>query len=287
MFVAGENDKKGKKRSRDRKLVKELEKASGSNPGRVKKLKTERTNNKPRPSKPAAKKKAAPGLQTRSSPKSLYHACSTLRPHQIACLEQIGFGGVVDIKMDGIPSRLGLYVVDKFDEKKMEIKLSTGSLMLTKDLIAEMLGIKNEGIDILAGGSKDDDKMVESWTKQYEGGKDIKPADVKARIRKSKEADLNFKLNFIVLFTSVMGRLKNKGVCDLKILDYITPDTNLSEINWCDYIWKCLQSCKSGWIKGKKDCYFLGPLTFLTVSNCSVSIISIKIVIIYWYAFMF
>ena len=64
-----------------------------------------------------------------------------------------------------------------------------------------------------------------------------------------------------------MGRLKNKGLCDLKILDYITPNTNLSNINWCDYIWKCIMSCKSGWKKGKKDCFFLGPLTFLTVSN--------------------
>ena len=270
--------KKLKKRSRDSKMLTEVENPNDGKLGKDKKRKLVIPNTKTgtsktpseivaSPSKPVTVKIAATQFQSRSSPKSLYHACSTLRPHQKACLEQIGFGGVVDFKMDGIPSRLGLYVVDKLDVKEMEIKLSTGSIRLTKDLIAEMLGIKNEGIDIEAVESKKDENMVESWNKQYEGVKDIKPADVKFMIRQSKKADLNFKLNFIVLFTSVMGRLKNKGVCDLKILDYITPDTNLSNINWCDYIWKCIKSCKIGWKKGKKDCFFLGPLTFLTVSD--------------------
>ena len=56
--------------------------------------------------------------------------------------------------------------------------------------------------------AKRDDKMVESWTKQYEGIKEIKPADVKFRIRQSKEADLNFKLNFILLFYFCNGKAK-------------------------------------------------------------------------------
>nr|GEZ75154.1 hypothetical protein [Tanacetum cinerariifolium] len=37
--------------------------------------------------------------------------------------------------------------------------------------------------------------------------------DVKMRMRKSEEADLNFKLNFIVLFTSIMGNIRQKGMC--------------------------------------------------------------------------
>nr|GEZ77265.1 hypothetical protein [Tanacetum cinerariifolium] len=89
-------------------------------------------------------------LETRSSPRTFYNSISTLKPNQKACLEQIGFGYFVEFKVDGIPSKLGLYVVDKFDAKKMENKLAEGALKITKNLISDMLGIRNEGIDIMA-----------------------------------------------------------------------------------------------------------------------------------------
>nr|GFA75637.1 major facilitator superfamily domain, general substrate transporter [Tanacetum cinerariifolium] len=213
-------------------------------------------------------------LETRSSPRTFYNSISTLKPNQKACLEQIGFGNFVEFKVDGIPSKLGLYVVDKFDAKKMEMKLAEGVIKITKNLISEMLGIRNEGIDIMAEEGNRNEEMVSSWMMQYGNKKDITPGDIKLRIRKSNSADMNFKLNFIVLFTSVMGQIKPKGFCDLKILDYIRPDTNLANINWCEYVLRCLQTCKEDWTKGKKNCFFRGPLTFLTMayvdgSKCS------------------
>ncbi|GJU67566.1 hypothetical protein Tco_1253825 [Tanacetum coccineum] len=202
-------------------------------------------------------------LETRSSPKTFYNSISTLKPNQKACLEQIGFGNFVEFKVDGILSKLGLYVVDKFDAKKMELKLAEGSLKITKNLISEMLGIRNEGIDIMAEEGKRNEEMVSSWMKQYGNKKDITPGDIKLRIRKSNSADMNFKLNFIVLFTSVMGQIKTKGICNLKILDYISPDIDMANINWCEYVLRCLKSCKEEWTKGKKNCFFRGPLIFL------------------------
>nr|GFB45460.1 major facilitator superfamily domain, general substrate transporter [Tanacetum cinerariifolium] len=62
-----------------------------------------------------------------------------LKPNQKACLEEIGFGGMVEFKVDGTPSKLRLYFVDNFDENKMETKLSKGSIILTKDMIGVML----------------------------------------------------------------------------------------------------------------------------------------------------
>ncbi|GJR13688.1 hypothetical protein Tco_0796340 [Tanacetum coccineum] len=160
-----------------------------------------------------------------------------LKPNQKACLEEIEFGGMVDFKVNGIPSKLGLYVVDNFDDNKMEIKLSKGSIILTKDMIGEMLGLKNEGLDILEGNPNRDDEMVRNWKQQYGDAKEIKPIDVKMRMRKSAEADINFKLNFIVLFTSIMGNIRQKG--------------RLRRVKRME--------------NGKKDSYFRGPLTVLTM----------------------
>nr|GFB81503.1 major facilitator superfamily domain, general substrate transporter [Tanacetum cinerariifolium] len=124
-------------------------------------------------------------LETGFSQRTFYNSISTLKPNQKACLEQIGFGNFVEFKVDGIPSKLGLYVVDKFDDKKMEIKLAEGALKITKNLISEMLGIGNEGIDIMDEEGNRNEKMVSSWMMQYGNKKDITPGDIKLRIRKS------------------------------------------------------------------------------------------------------
>nr|GEY43056.1 hypothetical protein [Tanacetum cinerariifolium]GEY44872.1 hypothetical protein [Tanacetum cinerariifolium] len=46
--------------------------------------------------------------------------------------------------LEGIPSKLGFYVVDNFDETTMEIKMENASLLITMESIADMIGIINE-----------------------------------------------------------------------------------------------------------------------------------------------
>nr|GEV84415.1 major facilitator superfamily domain, general substrate transporter [Tanacetum cinerariifolium] len=164
--------------------------------------------------------------------------------------KEIRFRGMIGFKVDGILSKLGMYVVDNFNENNKEIKFSKDSIVITKDMIGDMLGLKNEGLDVLEGNTNRDDEMVRSWKQQYADDKEITPADVKMRMRKSEEADLNFKLNFIVLFTSIMGNIHQKG----------------------------LKTCKKGWKRGKKDSYFEGPLTVLIMcyvdrTKCNDSIV--------------
>ncbi|GKB80968.1 hypothetical protein Tco_0947863, partial [Tanacetum coccineum] len=129
-------------------------------------------------------------VEKRSSPRVLCNAMLQLKPNQKAGLEEIGFGGMVEFKVDKISSKLGLYVVDNFDDNKMEIKLSKGSIVLTKDMIGDMLGLKNKGLDILEGNPNREDEMVRNWKQQYGDAKEIKRTDVKMRMRKSNEAIL-------------------------------------------------------------------------------------------------
>ncbi|GKB96871.1 hypothetical protein Tco_0983008 [Tanacetum coccineum] len=256
--VADINEKTGTKRTRASSRLMKLKEANdlgvGSSDGVNKnKVDTSKSVSVKRRRTSAKNNSTSLVLETRSSPKTFYNSISTLKPNQKACLEQIGFGNFVEFKVDGIPSKLGLYVVDKFDAKKMQLKLAEGSLKITKNLISEMLGIRNEGIDIMAEEGKRNEEMGSSWMKQYGNKKDITPGDIRLRIYKSNNADMNFKLNFIVLFTSVMGQIKTKGFYDLKILDYLSPDTDMANINWCEYVLRCLKSCKEEWTKGKKN----------------------------------
>ncbi|GKA36949.1 hypothetical protein Tco_0723514 [Tanacetum coccineum] len=211
------------------------------------------------------KKKKPYVFQTRTSPKALYNAIVTLKPIQKACLARIGFADVLEFKCDGIPPKIGFYVVDNFSQHNMEIKLNERFIEITQESISEMLGIRNEGVDIMEEEDANDEEMVKNWVDQFEEGKDITPSAVKFLIRKSKVADMNFKLNFIVLFTSVMGSVKPKGICDLNVLNKISRKTELEKINWCKYVWRCLKTYKDGWKRDKSKSYFLGPITYLTM----------------------
>ncbi|GKC21705.1 hypothetical protein Tco_1023855 [Tanacetum coccineum] len=204
-------------------------------------------------------------FQTRTNPKALYNAIVTLKLIQKACLVRIGFANVLEFKCDGIPSKMGFYVVDNFSQHNMEIKLNERSIEITQESISEMLGIRNEGVDIMEEEDANDEEVVKNWVDRFEEGKDITPSAVKFLIRKSKVADMNFKLNFIVLFTSVMGSVKPKGICDLNVLNKSSRKTELEKINWCKYVWRCLKTCKDEWKQDKLNSYFLGPITYLTM----------------------
>nr|GEY61984.1 hypothetical protein [Tanacetum cinerariifolium] len=195
---------------------------------------------------------------------ALFNAISQLSPIQNSCLQQLGFGKLLNFKVNSIPSKLGFYVVDNFDDKETEIRLKKESIKISMDSIVDMIGIINKCVDIKDVDIVKDEEMIKNWEDQF-GTNKVKPNDVKYMIRKSKVADMNFKLNFIVLFTSIMGGVKTKGFCDLSVLDHINTSTILSNINWCIYIWRCLKKCKNGWIRDKTNSYFLGSITLLTM----------------------
>ncbi|GJZ78385.1 ion channel DMI1 isoform X1 [Tanacetum coccineum] len=200
-----------------------------------------------------------------NSPRAFFNAISKLSPIQKSCLEQLGFGKLLHFKVEGIPSKLGFYVVNNFDETTMEIKLENASLLITMESIADMIGISNEGVDIFAEHVVKDAQMIKNWEDQFGGIKNINANHVKRMIRNSRVADMNFKLNFIVLFTSVMGCVKSKGICDLSVLNHIRMDTDLAKVNWCSYCWRCLKKCKDGWKNTVTNSFFLGPITLLTM----------------------
>ncbi|GJW68595.1 hypothetical protein Tco_0123019 [Tanacetum coccineum] len=88
------------------------------------------------------------------------------------------------------------------------------------------------GVDIIDVDIVKDEEMLTNWEEQF-GTKKVTPNDMKHMIRKSRDADMNFKLNFIVLFTS--------------------------------YIWRCLKKCKEGWKRTETNSFFLGPITLLAM----------------------
>ncbi|KAD3337886.1 hypothetical protein E3N88_33407 [Mikania micrantha] len=166
-------------------------------------------------------------LNTRSSPAQLFRCVKLLRDNQKRGVMEMGFGNLLKFNMDGIPSKMAHFVVDRLKCKRMEIICRGGCLKITPQLIHKQIVEKIE--------SSED------------------------------ENTFDFKMDFIVLFMAVLVECHKNGRVKEGILRYITSQTDFSEIDWCDYIFECLRSCKIGWARDDNSSPFNGPLTILTL----------------------
>ncbi|KAD6452988.1 hypothetical protein E3N88_07693 [Mikania micrantha] len=177
----------------------------------------------------------------------------------------MGFGGLLSLQVEGVPQRMGFYVVDMFDEVNMEIRVPCGNIKVDEESLHNLLGVPKDGVDLLSIDAK---KVwtpgVTGWRKKY--NKDyITPSDIVSRIIKNyDDVSLNFQLDFLVLFISTMVECYAHGKCKLDVLDYFSDDSDVGKINWCKYIISRLKDCKKGWER-KATSPFKGGLTILTL----------------------
>nr|XP_043634810.1 uncharacterized protein LOC122605915 [Erigeron canadensis]XP_043634811.1 uncharacterized protein LOC122605915 [Erigeron canadensis] len=204
-------------------------------------------------------------MHIRTSPKSLYEAIGSLSFSQKKCVIEMGFGSLLDFKIAGLSSRIVYYLVNNFDDKNLVLNVGAGKIMVTPDLIHDILGVPLGGVQLgnIDGGEGNDNLVVE-WSKQYKD-RQISLVDLKTRIARSQEADWNFKINFILLFANTIAQCKKRGKCDLSLLDHIREDFRIEQIDWCHYVWHAIRGCKDKWKLGVIGQYFSGPCTLLTL----------------------
>nr|GEY06334.1 hypothetical protein [Tanacetum cinerariifolium] len=113
-------------------------------------------------------------LRTRSSPKAMYLALATLNPNQQYCVAKIGFGSLLDFKVDDIPSRLGFYVMIYVDGVKCKSLQMVRKRPPTSVWTAEILKEREEE-EITSGGIGLGEKEYEFMEEDENGvPKDLK-----------------------------------------------------------------------------------------------------------------
>ncbi|KAL8234073.1 hypothetical protein R6Q59_020173, partial [Mikania micrantha] len=82
---------------------------------------------------------------------------------------RMGFTKLLSFNLDGIPSRLAHFVVDRLKPKKMEIVCRGGTLNITPGLIHKLWGIPNGGIQVESIVPLETyDASVSEWRAQFE-----------------------------------------------------------------------------------------------------------------------
>ncbi|GKE46594.1 hypothetical protein Tco_1477852, partial [Tanacetum coccineum] len=149
-----------------------------------------------------------------------------LRVDMWSFLQGIGFSSFHNVSIDNLPSTLGRYALSKFDSETYRVTFETGDYVgVTPSKINDMLGIPIGGISLFS--------------------LDVRPIE-------HEFVDFLFKVNFLTLFTNTMGKVTGlKGHIYLDVVRRLREDTVISEIDWCSYIYSCLEELHSEWTKSE------------------------------------
>ncbi|GJW47902.1 peptidase C48, SUMO/sentrin/Ubl1 [Tanacetum coccineum] len=206
-----------------------------------------------------------PTIRARTTSNSLFSAIREARVDMWSFLQRIWFSSFYNVLIDNLPSRLGRYALLKFDSETYRVTFETGDYVeVTPSKINDMLGIPIGGISLFSLDVRPiEHEFVRMWVNQFypKSLKDIRLSDVASKVISAHQVDFLFKVNFLTLFTNTMGKVAGlKGQICLDVVRRLREDTVISEIDWCSYIYSCLEGSK---ILEKRSFQYLGPFTFL------------------------
>ncbi|KAL8215723.1 hypothetical protein R6Q57_022560 [Mikania cordata] len=210
-------------------------------------------------------------IKNRCSPTQITKVVKTLSIKQNDLITKLGFGKLLSLQVDGIPHKLGHFVVDKFDAVKMEICLKGGVVRINVDTIDWLLGIPKTGADLKTfTPRKKLSPRIQQWRDLYKS-EYVSPREIAYRMAAdTSDESFYFQLDFLLLFISTMVECHAHGKCKLEILDYFNDHTHISQINWSAYVLDSIRNCKNGW-KPFSNTPFKRALTILTTQISDVS----------------
>ncbi|PWA44336.1 hypothetical protein CTI12_AA526920 [Artemisia annua] len=204
----------------------------------------------------------------KETPTALYSALSILSAEREKVLIDMGFGGLIGMKIHDLPGFLGYHVISEFDDEEMKLPTSNGPIEVTEYKVHEIMGIPKGGVSIdCLEERKPNDPFIKEWFQQFPSGKkDIRPNDITDVIVGSNDHGKLFRMNFLMLFANTMGICDTHGACSMNILKRINDNIieRVESINWCKFIIDCLDQSLKRWKKNKST-HFTGPQTFMTL----------------------
>nr|KAJ0189792.1 hypothetical protein LSAT_V11C800443450 [Lactuca sativa] len=183
-------------------------------------------------------------MKNRCSPEALLSIILGMSKEQKESVRSMGFGALLKMKITDIPLKLGFYVLQKFDSERMVIDIEGKELKVTTESVHD---------------------IYDEWKQQFKKDSIIRLSAIKNVIVSTTQADFNFKLNFLVLFVNTFCESISMGRCNLVPLSYISRKTDISNIDWCNYVLDCLIRTKNSYILYSDNNFFVGPSAFLVL----------------------
>nr|KAJ0192155.1 hypothetical protein LSAT_V11C800425040 [Lactuca sativa] len=132
-------------------------------------------------------------------PRALLSVIQGFNEVQKDCVRQMGFGGILKMKMT-------------------EIVLQRGMIDVTKESFSKLPFRTIE------------DKCYEEWTNQFKDKKMIRLQDIKMKIVSTNKADMNFRMNFLALLINSLIESISLGIAKTNPFNHITSKMKINNI---------------------------------------------------------
>ena len=137
-------------------------------------------------------------IQRKFRPAIMREVLISLSEEQVAWVKRTGFGGILDVRMEKYPHRMGYNVVAVFNAEECMLSLKAGNIKITEDIVHNIIGLPKGKERVIISKDK---VAYDFWGLQFPGTLTCKvsPNMVKTKILNSRVADKIFKINFLVL----------------------------------------------------------------------------------------
>ncbi|KAH9616818.1 hypothetical protein KSS87_011348, partial [Heliosperma pusillum] len=186
----------------------------------------------------------------RCRPSSLTAVISAISEEKKDALRQIGFGGLLHLKLTSVPMTMFSQLLFAFRSEEYFEVSETEKFRLTEDDICDVFGLPNGGHDLellvtgLASSSSSDGESLKSlWRERYNiiSSKDPIPLSaVKTKLLSNGLTDEEFKQTFVLFAMSSFLAPASGAVVDLRLLSVVEDVSRIHQLNWCKYVRGCI-----------------------------------------------
>lgn len=203
-------------------------------------------------------------IQKKFSPGIMSDVLANLSDEQRKWVTTTGFGDILSFRQMWYAHTLGYNVVSAFNSRNCSLELKAGTIEISDKTVRSVLGLPM-GSEIIEPG--DNEERVSLWGEQFEGCLvcKVSPMTLSNRIQGNREANTEFKLNFLVLLYNFFIDGNQNMYLNRDVLRYSMDIDHCGKYNWCRLLIEKLRVSHDYW-SAVKSRYFTGSLTFLIVS---------------------
>ncbi|KAK9075698.1 hypothetical protein SSX86_004027 [Deinandra increscens subsp. villosa] len=167
-----------------------------------------------------------PTISTRNPPKKFVKMISKLNPNQRKTIEEIGFGSLLSLKVEKIPSVLGYWLVKNYDPDENTLDVGCRKISVTAAEAKEIFGVPMGKIILTEYERPRDDKVLEWFKSQFPAKVALRTMlpDVTKKIEKQTDNGWEFIVNFLMLYAHDEAKRKKENIGLLGI-QYINDST--------------------------------------------------------------
>ncbi|CAA0808963.1 Unknown protein, partial [Striga hermonthica] len=222
---------------------------------------------------------ALPTIHTRTSPAIFVKAVSGLSEDQRRAVRDMGFGSLLDLTITATPAKMGYWLIDNFNHIDRKLQLyDGGKIHVKEDDAYRVMGLPRGNIEVTNRKKKTESEALKEWADVYNVNIATKITATKVldMIQICDRSDDWFKRHFLVLMITCLFESSQNGVANLRTVHLLDDLSNVSKMNWCAYMIRCLVGAKKSWYVSQKRKNFTGPLLFLTLFYVDKVMLSIR-----------